>query len=90
MRVSVAAVFVLLAFLKSAVVAATWSSAVPVTGGATIYGAAAGPDQAVFVGGAGLIGSSADARTWVRRNSGTTATLYGVAYGAGRFVAVGA
>lgn len=90
MRLSVAAVFVLLAFLKSAVVAATWSSAVPVTGGATIYGAAAGPDQAVFVGGAGLIGSSANARTWVRRSSGTTATLYGVAYGAGRFVAVGA
>lgn len=43
----------------------------------------------VFVGGAGLIASSPDGTTWTRQTSGTTGTLYGVAYGAGRFVAVG-
>lgn len=89
MRFSVAAVFVLLALLKSAVFAAPWFPAVPVTGGATIYASAQSPTQMVFVGGAGLIASSPDGKAWTRRSSGTTATLYGVAYGAGRFVAVG-
>lgn len=43
----------------------------------------------MFVGGAGLVATSLNGREWTRRVSSTTMTLYGVAYGAGRFVAVG-
>ena len=43
----------------------------------------------MFVGGAGLVATSPNGKDWTRRVSGTTVTLYSVAYGSGRFVAVG-
>jgi len=43
----------------------------------------------VAAGTRGLIETSMDGTTWMRRNSSTTAQLYAVAYGNGTFVAVG-
>lgn len=90
MRSPVAAITVLLTFLLQTIAhAAPWYSPVPVTAGATINASVQGGGQVVFVGGAGLVATSTNRKDWTRRVSGTTETLYGVAYGAGRFVAVG-
>jgi len=43
----------------------------------------------VAVGGGGTILTSPDGITWTLQTSGTSNTLYGIAYGNGRFVAVG-
>ncbi len=89
MRFPIAAVIVLLALLPTAASAAPWYSPVPVTAGATIFASVQGGNQTVFVGGAGMIATSANRRDWTRRASGMILALYSVAYGAGRFVAVG-
>ena len=51
--------------------------------------AASGAGVLVVVGEGGTILSSTDTVTWTQRQAGTTADLYGVAFGNGTFVAVG-
>ena len=60
-------------------------------GGANSYAVAWGRDRFVAVGPyGGRIQSSADGRTWTYWYSGLVNELYGIAYGAGVYVAVGA
>lgn len=89
MRLPAALFLFVTAWLLPLVSAAPWFSPVPVTAGASICAATQSATQTILVGGAGLVATSSDRRTWTRRTSGTTATLLGVAFGAGRFVAVG-
>ncbi|WP_158302129.1 InlB B-repeat-containing protein [Paenibacillus mesophilus] len=46
-------------------------------------------DKFVAVGANGTIATSTDGSSWIRRDSGTTKTLWGVGYGSNLFVAVG-
>lgn len=50
---------------------------------------AEGPELLVAVGGYGTIQSSSDGISWIRRYSGVTDTLRGIAYGQNQFVAAG-
>ncbi|MBL9206613.1 MAG: immunoglobulin domain-containing protein, partial [Opitutaceae bacterium] len=60
-----------------------------VTGGAFLWGIAAGNGRLVAVGSNGTILTSTDGRSWARQVSGTTDWLVGVTYGKDQFVAVG-
>ena len=55
----------------------------------TLRGIAASPAALVTVGNSGTILQSTDGTRWTARTSGTSAQLNDVAFGAGRFVAVG-
>ncbi|MCL4180937.1 MAG: hypothetical protein KJ072_24715 [Verrucomicrobia bacterium] len=61
----------------------TSNAAVPLAG--VVYG----NGRFVAVGASGAIVTSESGDSWIRRDSGTSNTLYGVAYGGGAYVAVG-
>jgi hypothetical protein len=68
----------------------TWVSGTPLGTGSVNGVAYNGSNLFVAVGDGGAIWSSADAKSWTPRTSGTASELRSVAFTAGRFVAVGA
>jgi len=66
-----------------------WHWLYPTATANTINAICAGGGGFVAVGAYGTILSSPDGKTWSHVDSGTLATLWGVAFGNGRFVAVG-
>jgi hypothetical protein len=68
--------------------ALNWSAAA-VAVDVDLWGEAAGPENRIMVGSDGVILASEDGRAWQQRRSGVAAHLRDVAWGDGRFVAVG-
>jgi hypothetical protein len=68
--------------------ALNWDTALSATT-ADLKGGAAGPDGRIIVGDGGVVLASTDGTAWVERRSGVEASLRDVAWGDGRFVAVG-